>query len=98
MKVTLDEAASRYIIMVDGAQAGFIQIEQSEDAVAFTHTEVYREFEGKGVAGRLAHDALTDAVARGKTIVPECPYIARYLKRHEIPGAVIAPVDPLGDA
>ena len=98
MKVTLDEAASRYIIMVDGAQAGFIQIEQSVDAVAFTHTEVNRDFEGKGVASRLAQDALTDAASRGKTIVPQCPYIARYLKRHEIPGAVVAPVDPVGDA
>ena len=93
MKVTLDEAASRYIIMVDGVQAGFIQVEQTADSAVFTHTEVSREFEGKGVAGRLAHDALTDAAARGKTIVPECPYIARYLKRHEIPGAVVAPVD-----
>ena len=98
MKVTLDQTSSRYIISVDGVQAGFVQIEETEDSVAFTHTEVNREFEGKGVASRLAQDALTDAASRGKTIVPQCPYIARYLNRHEIPGAVIAPVDPLGDA
>ncbi len=98
MKVTFDGDASRYIIMVDGVQAGFVQVEESEDAVAFTHTEVKSEFEGKGVGSRLAHDALTDAAASGKTIVPVCPYIVRYLKRHEIPGAVIAPADPVGDA
>lgn len=93
MRVTLDEATSRYIIVVDGVQAGFIEIDESDAQVVFTHTEVSRDFEGKGVAGRLAHDALADVVERGKTIVPKCAYIARYLSRHNIPGAQVEPVE-----
>jgi predicted GNAT family acetyltransferase len=51
-------------------------------AVAFTHTVVEPEYEGKGIGSRLARTVLDDAVTRGLRIVPYCPFIAAYLERH----------------
>ncbi|GIG55080.1 GNAT family N-acetyltransferase [Demequina activiva] len=85
--VTHDDQASRYEIHVDGTLAGFIDYELGEDRIVMVHTEVFDDFQGQGVAGTLAGEALADAVERDLVIVPSCPYIARYLERHEVPGA-----------
>jgi predicted GNAT family acetyltransferase len=50
--------------------------------IVFTHTEVEKEFEGKGVGSKLANGALTLAKDRGLRIVAQCPFIAAYLKKH----------------
>jgi predicted GNAT family acetyltransferase len=95
--VTRNDEAERYEIAVDGGAdgvvaggvAGFAAFHESATHVAFTHTEVFDAYQGQGLASRLAAAALADAVARDKIIIPLCPYIARYLERHEIEGAVI---------
>lgn len=69
--------------------AGFAAFHESETHIAFTHTEVDDAYQGLGLASLLAEAALTDAVARDLTIIPLCPYIARYLERHPIEGARI---------
>jgi len=74
---------------VDDAVAGFVSFQESETHIAFTHTEVDAEYKGKGLASRLASEAIADAVARDLVIIPLCPYLARYLERHEIDGVRI---------
>lgn len=80
--VTNNESVSRYEAIIDGEVAGFTVYELRPDAVVFTHTEVDSRWEGKGVARALAAGALDQAVAAGKTIVPECPFIASFIRRH----------------
>lgn len=94
ISVTRNDAAERYEIAVDDATpltavAGFAAFQASETHIAFTHTEVDDAYQGQGLASRLAAEALTDAVARDLTIIPLCPYMARYLERHEVEGARI---------
>lgn len=89
MSVSMNTALHRYEAVTDGTVAGFATVLESDTHIAFTHTEVLDEYQGQGVAGALASQALADAASRGKTIIPLCPYIARYLRRHEVPGAVI---------
>lgn len=43
------------------------------------HTEVGEEFAGRGLAELLAQQALADSISAGLTVVPVCPYLARYL-------------------
>ena len=38
---------------------------------------------GRGLAGQLVQAALTDVRAAGKRIVPVCPYVAKFLVKHE---------------
>jgi uncharacterized protein len=67
--------------------------EGGTDRVVFFHTEVDPEYEGQGLAGRLAEFALSTTVARGRHIVALCPYIKVYLRRHPEPyaAAVVRP-------
>lgn len=87
--VTRNDDESRYEIRSDGAIAGFAAFDRRPGSIRFIHTEIDEAFQGKGLAGKLAFDALTDAAASGDAIVPLCPYIARYLETHEIEGAEI---------
>ncbi|GGM14394.1 GNAT family N-acetyltransferase [Dactylosporangium sucinum] len=77
----------RYEIHVDGALAGaaYYRLHPEEGAptrVVFTHTEVEKEFEGKGIGSKLAAGALTLANDAGLKIVAQCPFIVAYLKKH----------------
>jgi len=87
--VTRNDDASRYEITVGDVLAGFAEFDLRSGAIRFTHTEIDPAFQGRGLAGILAKAALTDAAASGDAIVPLCPYIAKYLETHEIPGAEI---------
>lgn len=87
--VTRNDDASRYEITVGDVLAGFAEFDLRPGAIRFTHTEVDPAFQGRGLAGILAKAALTDAAATGEAIVPLCPYIAKYLETHDIPGAEI---------
>ncbi len=53
-----------------------------EGKIAFTHTEVPREHEGKGVGSALIRFALGSARSRGLQVIPICPFFAAYIKKH----------------
>jgi predicted GNAT family acetyltransferase len=87
--VTRNENSSRYEIRFGGRVAGFAAFRESAGRVAFTHTVVDPEFEGHGLGSTLVRSALTDTADRGETIVPFCPFVQDWLKRHtEFDGAV----------
>lgn len=52
------------------------------DTITFLHTEVPEELEGKGIAKALAKAALDHARDNDLKVVPLCPFIAAYIKRH----------------
>ncbi len=87
--VARKDGAERYEILVDGAVAGFAAFQESDTHIAFTHTELDDAYQGKGLASQLAGEAIADSVSRDLIIIPVCPYMARYLERHEIEGARI---------
>lgn len=87
--VKLNDAGDRYEVFVDGKAGGFVQVLASDSHVAFTHTEVDPEFKGRGLGKRLAEASLADAVDKGKSIIPLCPFIATYLTEHPIEGAQV---------
>lgn len=72
----------RYEIRVDGQLAGFAQYRDRPGLLAFIHTEVDPAFEGKGVGSALAKAALDDARAQDVAVLPFCPFINEYIRRH----------------
>ena len=50
--------------------------------IIFTHTEVPKAMEGRGVAGKLIKTALETARNESYQVVPLCPFVAAYIKRH----------------
>jgi predicted GNAT family acetyltransferase len=84
MTNTIDFNANehRYEIHVDGTLAGFSHVRENDEAVTFTHTEIFDQFEGQGLASELVTWALDDVRARGKKVVALCPYVKRYIQKH----------------
>ncbi len=81
MTVTDNAAEHRYQVTV-GTHVAFVAYRLHGDTITFTHTEVPKELEGGGVGSKLARFVLDDARARGLGVVPECPFIAAYIRRH----------------
>ncbi|HWD00885.1 MAG TPA: GNAT family N-acetyltransferase [Amycolatopsis sp.] len=81
-RVVRDDKVHRYEIFADGKLAGFTQYRERGEETVFTHTEIDKAFGGRGLGSTLAKHALDDVVARGRTIVPVCPFIAAYLRKH----------------
>jgi uncharacterized protein len=82
MSDVVDNAAeSRFELSIDGHLA-IVVYRIENGAMYFTHTETPPQFEGQGVASRVAHAALSSAKARGLKIVPRCSFIAAYVKKH----------------
>ena len=75
-------AASRYELRVDGELAGFINYHIRGDTISLIHTEVGPGFQGGGFAGRLARYSLDDARKRQLAVLPFCPYVRSWIKRH----------------
>ncbi|KRC61856.1 hypothetical protein ASE14_13765 [Agromyces sp. Root81] len=83
VEIVRNDDRHRYDLRFDGEHAGFAQYRLTDGAIVFTHTVVLPEFEGRGLGSKLARFVLDDAVSRGERIVPECPFIAAYLRRHD---------------
>lgn len=76
--------AKRYEARVDGASAvaGFAQYIRTDELVAFVHTEVAPEYEGKGVGSALVRSSLDEARSAGLRVLATCPFYAAWISRH----------------
>jgi uncharacterized protein len=82
IRVVDNGEALQYEVHVGERLAGFAEYRALPGHVVFTHTVVLPEFEGRGVGSRLAAGALDDVRARGRTMTPQCPFFAAYVRRH----------------
>ncbi|MEU8265666.1 GNAT family N-acetyltransferase [Sphaerisporangium sp. NPDC049002] len=82
VEVTDNPDAKRFEITVDGRLGGFAEYHRLTGRLVFTHTEVDDAFEGQGLGSRLVRYALDSARAEGVSVVPRCPFVARYIERH----------------
>jgi predicted GNAT family acetyltransferase len=81
-RVAHDASRSRYELRLGDELVGFITYEPQTDAVALIHTEVDPSVQGRGLGTRLVSGALDDIRARGLSVVPICPFVVSYLRRH----------------
>ncbi|MCW3816921.1 N-acetyltransferase [Micromonospora sp. DR5-3] len=65
-----------------GKLAGLVTYQLTGNIIAYTHTEVDPEFEGQGVGSTLARTVMDDARAKGRTVVPICPFLSGWLEKH----------------
>jgi predicted GNAT family acetyltransferase len=85
IRVVHNAARSRYEVFVGEDLAGHADYrpgDDHDDRYVVTHTEIGAQYEGQGLAGRLAHDALDDVAGRGGSVVAQCSFIAAYIRRH----------------
>lgn len=75
------EDQRKFLTVVDEHKA-FVEYLRIKSKIIFTHTEVARELEGKGIGGALAKHVLEYAKANELVVMPLCPFIAAYISRH----------------
>jgi predicted GNAT family acetyltransferase len=77
-----DNVAEGRFEMSTGAGLAFSEYRLTDGVLHIMHTEVPPELEGQGVGSRLARGVLEAARARGLKVLPRCPFVAAYMKRH----------------
>jgi predicted GNAT family acetyltransferase len=82
LEVADNPAQHRYEIHADGELAGFVTYRERPDVIDLVHTEIHDEFEGKGVGSKLIQGTLDDIRSRGLRLIPTCPFVSAFLKRH----------------
>jgi predicted GNAT family acetyltransferase len=82
--VTDNPAASRYELHVGEELAGFLdyKLRQHDTEISLVHTEIKPAFQGDHLATRLARFSLDDARRRGLAVLPYCPYLTSWIKKH----------------
>jgi predicted GNAT family acetyltransferase len=79
---TVTAESDKYTIAVDGKKAGRAEFFDRGDSRVFTHTEVEKAYEGRGLATILVGEALRDTRDAGLKIVPKCEMVVGYVKKH----------------
>jgi len=84
MAVTTHDEPSehRYVIEVDGERVGFVNYQLEDSRIALLHAETLPAHSGQGLAGRLTQTVLDDARARGLEVLPFCPYVSAWIRKH----------------
>jgi hypothetical protein len=86
-----DAEAQRYLLEIEGHTA-FAEYRRVGEAVMFTHTEVPATLEGRGVGGALVAGAIDRVRHDGRQIIPLCPFVLAYMRRHPDTHDLLAPV------
>ncbi|MEU5878894.1 GNAT family N-acetyltransferase [Spirillospora sp. NPDC047279] len=85
MSVTVRDnpEANRFEVFDGDDLAGFAEYRLHDQVIDFTHTEVDDAFAGRGLAGRLVGAALDEVRGRGLAVRPYCPYVNKFIAKHE---------------
>ena len=82
--------AQRYEALVDGYRS-IVQYRLDGDQITFLHTEVPEALEGRGIGSALAQAALDDARVRNLRVIPQCPFVREYIRRHSEYESLVQP-------
>jgi predicted GNAT family acetyltransferase len=79
--VTHNEAKGQFEIAL-GNEKALLQYRRTDHSITLIHTEVPQASRGRGLGEQLIRAALDYAHFNQLKIVPVCPFVAAYLKKH----------------
>jgi predicted GNAT family acetyltransferase len=79
---TVTKEPDRFTIAVEGKTVGKAEFLDRGEKRAFTHTEVDKDYEGRGLASILIGEALAQTRDAGLRIVAQCPSVVAYVEKH----------------
>ncbi|HEY5120844.1 MAG TPA: GNAT family N-acetyltransferase [Acidimicrobiales bacterium] len=77
-----NEGEHRYEMYVDDIMAGIEEYHLRGSVISLIHTEVSDAFAGQGLAPQLVTHVLDEARERGLSVLPFCPYVAKFISKH----------------
>jgi len=72
---------NRFETIVEGHQC-VLDYTLDEGVISMTRVYVPPPVEGRGIAGAITRHALDYSREHGWKVVPRCPYVAAWIKRH----------------
>jgi predicted GNAT family acetyltransferase len=75
-------ALSRYEAVEDDRVVGFIDYTHRDGEYWFVHTEIDEALKGSGAGAFLVRRSLDDVRAKGALVIPACPFVAGWIRRH----------------
>ena len=79
----VNNAALRQFELGEGDQLSRLTYKmRGSGLIDLIHTEVPKALEGRGLANRLAAAALDYAERQSLRVIPTCPFVATYIRRH----------------
>ena len=82
IEVRKNDADSLYELLLNGQRVGEADYRELDGAVEMPHTHVDPALNGRGLGGTMVRFALDDIRSAGKRVVPSCPFVSTYIKRH----------------
>ncbi|AHI02589.1 acetyltransferase [Corynebacterium falsenii DSM 44353] len=82
-KVVNDESNSRFVIEVDGNEAGFAEYKNvGDDVREFHHTVVNPDYRGQGLSKPLIMEALESTREAGYSVIPTCSAVEGFIEKN----------------
>lgn len=81
IEVKDNPARHRFETTIEGHTA-VIEYKRKPGEITVLHTEVPKELEGRGIASAMTKFALEQIREQGLKLIPLCPYMRAYLKKH----------------
>lgn len=81
VEVTNNSGAGRFEAEL-GGDIAFAEYRLTPGRLTLPHTVVPPAFEGKGVASALARTAFDYARKQGLAVIPTCPFMSAWVKKH----------------
>ena len=81
LKLVNNQEKNRFELKVEGYTA-VIDYKIKDKKIYLIHTEVPAELAGKGVGNAIVLKTLNYIKDNGFSLVPLCPFVAAYIKRH----------------
>lgn len=78
----IDEEESRQFVMVVSGHRARMEYDRTSDRIFLTHLLVPPALEGQDVASVLTEKVFTWIESKGMKLVPYCPFVKTYLRRH----------------
>lgn len=89
--VTHNQDRKRFEYTIENKTAFIEYMINKQGMMYLTHTEVPKAFEGQGIGSQLAKTALSYIQENEYKLVPLCPFVANYLRRHPEWNPLLAP-------
>jgi len=89
-RIERDAASHRFTLSSgEGAAAVLDYRERDAGTLEYYHTFVPTSLRGRGVASRLVAHALRYAIEQRLSVIPTCPFVAAFIRRHPEYAAVL---------
>jgi len=82
LTVTHEPDEHRFLIRLPGGDGELLYSPAGPELLDLYHAEVAPALRGRGIAGALVQAACDYARAGGMRLMPSCPYVAAWFRRH----------------